>query len=113
MRKSQKSKEVISSVAIERIALLLSYAKAALLGGNENLSRRYVSIAMRITRHYNIRIKERKKEFCKRCLLPMVPGVSSSIRLSSTSDFIVVKCTSCGSERHIFYAGNAIGVQKG
>jgi RNase P subunit RPR2 len=101
-RKSPKAKEIINSIALERMQRLLSLSEEALKSGDTKLSLRYSKLAKKIQAHYRVRPSLRYK-VCKKCGTLLLPGITSSTRLSSKGHFIVVKCLVCGTELHKVY----------
>lgn len=101
-RQSSKTKDLSRIIAKKRIAGLLSLSEKALRDGNAELSRRYAALASKIQSHYRIRPSLRYKT-CKACGSILVPGITSSTRLSSSHGYIVVKCAVCGKELHKVY----------
>src|SRR5206468_1859022 len=70
------------------------------LGKNENLSRRYVDLARRISKRTKTRIpSEVKRYLCKGCGIALVPGHNARVRLHAHNTGIVITCLSCGSVR--------------
>ena len=61
--------------------------------GNDGRARRYVDIAVRICRKTRTRMP-RDFRFCKGCGVPLLPGVTSRVRL--TGGKVVCTCLRCG-----------------
>ena len=65
---------------------------------NPERARRYVLLAKRTAQKTNIRINpELNRRYCKRCLIPLLPGVTARVRIHNSR--IVLTCLSCGSVR--------------
>jgi len=86
-------------VARERIEILVDQAKE-MARKNENLSRRYVDLAWRISKRTKTRIpSEVKRYLCKGCGIALVPGHNARVRLYAHNTGVVITCLSCGSVR--------------
>ena len=91
-----KTRAAVASVATERFQILLDQAKSMALT-DERLSRRYVSLARKISSRTKVRIpRESKMYLCKGCGLALVPGRNAKIRLHAHTTGIVISCLSCG-----------------
>ena len=94
-----KTREAVASVARERIEILIGQAKE-MAWKNENLSRRYVDLARRISKRTKTRIPSQVKRYlCKDCGIALVPGHNARVRLYAHNTGIVITCLSCGSVR--------------
>src|SRR5438128_11490516 len=107
-----KTRAAVASVATERFQILLDQAKQ-MARTDEKLSRRYVSLARKISSSTKVRIpRESKMYLCKGCGLAVVPGHNAKIRLHAHTTGIVLACLSCGAVRR--YPGSAkIAARKG
>ncbi len=92
-----KNAEVVKKIALFRIKRLFQLAEERIKDNNvdsEELSKRYLRIAMEISRHYKVSmplgIRER---ICKKCGSLLTPGINCSVR--SSGGFLIYKCT-CG-----------------
>ena len=91
-----KTRAAVASVATERFQILLDQAKSMALT-DEKLSRRYVSLARKISSRTKVRIPRASKMYlCKGCGLALVPGHNAKIRLHAHTTGIVISCLSCG-----------------
>ena len=91
-----KTRAAVASVATERFQILLDQAKSMALT-DERLSRRYVSLARKISSRTKVRIPRGSKMYlCKGCGLALVPGHNAKIRLHAHTTGIVISCLSCG-----------------
>jgi ribonuclease P protein subunit RPR2 len=80
-------------IAKERIEILFSLAEKE-FNLHPERSRRYIELARKIGLRYNIRFtKELKRKFCKNCNTLLIPGKTSSIRISKK--ILIVKCLKC------------------
>src|SRR5207302_8754470 len=92
-----KTRAAVASVATERFQILLDQAKK-MAWTDERLSRRYVTLARKISSRTKVRIlRESKMYLCKGCGLALVPGHNAKIRLRAHTTGIVISCSSCGS----------------
>jgi ribonuclease P protein subunit RPR2 len=91
-----KTRVAVASVARERIEILLGHARE-MVEKNEDLSRRYVDLARRISGRTKVRIPGELKRFlCKGCGIALVPGQNARVRLYARNSGIVITCLSCG-----------------
>jgi ribonuclease P protein subunit RPR2 len=91
-----KTRAAVTSVATERFQILLDQAKKMALT-DERLSRRYVSLARKISSRTKVRIpRESKMYLCKGCGLALIPGHNAKVRLHAHTTGIVISCLSCG-----------------
>ena len=81
-------------IAKERIEILFSLAGKEFITHPER-SHRYVELARRIGKRYNIKMnKLYKQRFCKKCLHYLRQGSNSRVRASR--GVVVVTCLDCG-----------------
>ena len=83
-------------IADERVDILLGLA-GKIAGTDPDRARRYVGLARRIGMRYSVRLGERRRLFCRKCLIPLVPGATAKVRIAKGGRKIVA-CLSCGSE---------------
>jgi ribonuclease P protein subunit RPR2 len=94
-----KTRSAVASVARERIEILIAQARE-MAEKNEDLSRRYVNLARRISERTKVRIpSELKRYLCKGCGIALVPGRNVKVRLHAHNSGIVITCLSCGAVR--------------
>ena len=93
MAKRRISQKTISEIGITRINRLLDLSVEAVRQGRTDRARRYVGLARRIGMKTRTTMPKDRK-YCKECLLPMVPGVNCTVRL--TGHRVSMKCTECG-----------------
>jgi len=94
IRKRQPIERV--KIAKERIEILFSLAKNGLKKHPER-SKRYVELARKIGKRYNVRLtKEQKRSFCKKCNRLLVPKKTAQIEVGPKKTFIKIKCLNCG-----------------
>lgn len=92
----------LTSLIRERISILLSLAEKE-LKPHPKRSRRYVSLARKLSRRYNVRLpRTEKMRFCKKCGMPLVAGITASVRLNAREGFILYHCR-CGNTTKVPY----------
>lgn len=106
-----KTRAAVASIATERFQILLDQAKKMALT-DEKLSRRYVSLARRISTRTKVRIqKESKMYLCKGCGIALVPGHNAKIRLHARTTGIVISCLSCGAVKRYPVSARPVAVK--
>ncbi len=96
---TSKSRRLLRDLAVQRINWLFKLSLYMVRRNNTELARRYVEILLAISRKANIRLpRSIKRNICKNCHIPLLPGVTASIRLVSDgkTSRIIVKCKYCG-----------------
>src|SRR6266498_1992190 len=84
-----KTRAAVASVATERFQILLDQAKK-MAWTDERLSRRYVTLARKISSRTKVRIpRESKMYLCKGCGLALVPGHNAKKNSSKYEDPLV------------------------
>ncbi|MDR3282598.1 MAG: ribonuclease P protein component 4 [Candidatus Methanoplasma sp.] len=81
MSKRHLPKKTVSAIGDARIAVLTSLSLDAVKAGKGDRARRYVQLARSIGMKTRTGIP-RDFRYCKGCLLPMVPGVNCTVRLT-------------------------------
>lgn len=92
-------KRIVRDIAIQRIDKLLNLAYECARAGRIEDSRRYVEIALRVSRRCRVRIRRFWRRFiCKRCHVMLVPGITGRFRVRSEGkgSRVVVTCLMCG-----------------
>ncbi|MEM3399433.1 MAG: ribonuclease P protein component 4 [Candidatus Micrarchaeia archaeon] len=93
---------IVKAIAKERIAILCSLAKEN-AKTNPKRSKRYVELARKIERRYNVRIpKTIKRRLCKKCNAFLIPGYNASVRLLPRRGVVEYVCE-CGAKRRFGY----------
>lgn len=91
-----KSRAAVASIARERIQILLRHA-SEMADKNQELSRRYVELARKISSRTKIRIPEEDKRYlCKGCGIALRPGLNARFRLQPGNTRLVITCLYCG-----------------
>ena len=82
-------------IAKERIDILFNLAEKELK--NSKRSRRYVKLARKIGKRYNVRLTTgQKRKFCKECNQLLIPKKTCEIKIDSNKKFMKIKCRNCG-----------------
>lgn len=93
IRKQQPGRRI--KIAKERIEILLDLARKEV--DKPERSKRYVELARKIGKRYNVRLKKsQKRSFCKKCNRLLIPGKTSEVRINSKKKVITIKCVDCG-----------------
>ena len=91
-----KTRASVATIARERIEILVKQAREMALR-DEDLSRRYVDLARRISTRTKVRIPgELKRYLCKGCGIALVAGHNAKIRLHVRNSGVVITCLRCG-----------------
>lgn len=102
-----KYNKLTYSIATQRIEKLMHLAESAIGSKseeNERLARRYVELALKIGSHYKVKIpKALKTKICHKCMLPLIPGLTCTVRHSM--GFTIYKCE-CGEQNKIVLKGS-------
>lgn len=86
----------VATVASERIEILVDQARQ-MVEKDEQLSRRYVGLARKISERTKVRIPtETKRYLCKSCGIALVVGRNAKVRLHAAKSGLVITCLSCG-----------------
>ncbi|MGC9203592.1 MAG: ribonuclease P protein component 4 [Thermoplasmata archaeon] len=75
---------------------LLALARRMEIEDNYDLERRYVSLVLEISKHYKVKIPE-KRFICKNCKIILIPGKNSTVRIKKGR--VNIKCLRCGNIR--------------
>ncbi|MCL2509854.1 MAG: ribonuclease P protein component 4 [Methanomassiliicoccaceae archaeon] len=100
MSKRRISKNTAVSIGEERISILTELSKEALAEGRYDRAERYVILAGRIGMKTKVKMPVGFR-YCKECMLPLVPGVSCTVRL--TGGKVVTTCHRCGGLKRMPY----------
>ena len=99
-----QNKALEKQMGMFRIERLFELALQRAMGSNPEdarLSKRYVSIALEISRHYKIKLPDSVgNRICKGCGSVLVPGRSCRVRVSG--GFVAYTCTHCGTTKRVF-----------
>ncbi len=103
----------VEDIALQRIRLLFEMAHEV-VRRDRDLARRYVELALRISKRARVRVpRELKRRYCKRCLAYLVPGLNARVRLrNNRMPHVVITCLECGYVRRIPYASSRASLAK-
>lgn len=102
MRRTGRGKkdQLHLAVAKDRIARLYTLSFDMARCGDLVLARRYTSLARKIGMRYTVRVPtDLKRMTCKNCMLPLLPGRTSRVRLRPGT--LTITCLECGHSRRI------------
>ncbi|MGI6008592.1 MAG: ribonuclease P protein component 4 [Methanomethylophilus sp.] len=94
------TRSTVRNIAEGRTARLAALAEEAVREGREDRAVRYVEIAKAVCAKSQTHMPE-GFVYCKECLLPLVPGVNCTVRL--TGHKVVSSCPRCGTVRRMPY----------
>lgn len=77
------SRKDIRNIGSERIAVLTDLSRQAVRDGRDDRARRYMHLARAIGGKTQTAMPEGFR-YCKKCLLPMMPGTNCRIRLTGS-----------------------------
>lgn len=100
MSKRRVAPKTVSDIGRDRITRLMDLSEEAVRRNHPDRARRYVWLARRIGMKTRIGIPK-ERIYCKKCLIPLIPGVDCRIRLSDHK--VVVTCGMCGTIRRTPY----------
>jgi len=95
----RKTFALLRDLARQRSYLLYSMALERARRGDYELAKRYIKIMIKITSKANLKLPRRiKRSICRRCHVPLIPGVTLSVRIRSEGkgSRVVYKCLLCG-----------------
>ncbi|MCD6489003.1 MAG: ribonuclease P [Desulfurococcales archaeon] len=97
-----KRRKILRDLAIQRMDYLYKLAYRRVKQGDYRLARRYIEILLRISQRTRIRPPRYiRRGYCRRCCIPLIPGVTSRVRIQSEGrgSRVVVTCLLCGWKR--------------
>jgi ribonuclease P protein subunit RPR2 len=90
-----KKRPIVREAAQDRIETLYNLAFNMARAGEMDLSRRYLKLARKVGMRYTQRIPVHLKRMtCKKCMAPLLPGITSRSRLRAGRK--IVTCLECG-----------------
>lgn len=92
-------RRILRDLAIQRMIYLYRLAVEMLREGKEDLARRYIEIMVNISKRTRVRPPRYiKRGYCKKCHIPLIPGLTSRVRIQSEGrgSRVVVTCLRCG-----------------
>ncbi|MGC8610049.1 MAG: ribonuclease P protein component 4 [Thermoplasmata archaeon] len=81
---------------------LLSLAKEMELKNDLELEKRYIFLALEISKHYKVKFD--KRYICKNCYSYLIPGKNATIRIRKGR--IILKCLKCGNIKRFIIRKN-------
>lgn len=93
MAKRHLPRGAVKDIGDERIATLLALAEEAVRTGHGARAQRYVGLAQAVGMKAQTSLPPDFR-YCQECLLPLVPGINCTVRL--TGHKIVCGCRGCG-----------------
>ena len=83
-------------IARERVEHLLKLA-GEVARERQELADRYVRLAWRLIKRYNVRLPPQlKRKFCRKCLSYLRPGATCRVRIHPAPPRVVITCLRCG-----------------
>ncbi|MEB3806710.1 MAG: ribonuclease P Rpr2/Rpp21/SNM1 subunit [Desulfurococcales archaeon] len=98
-RNRRRSRAILKDLVLQRIEILYGIAVQKAREGEWDYAARLGSLIKEMSTTTRVRPPRRiKRALCKRCNLPLIPGVTASLRLKSQGRFsyIVIRCARCG-----------------
>ncbi|NOZ30729.1 MAG: ribonuclease P [Crenarchaeota archaeon] len=98
-RKSKRRKRLLRDLVRQRAEILYGIARDEARRGNLEYASRLGSLIKQLSQSTGVRLpRSLKRNLCKNCSLPLIPGVTATYRLRSQGRFsyIVIKCVRCG-----------------
>jgi RNase P subunit RPR2 len=95
---SSRRREERRKIASEHISKLLNLAVTE-SSTRPDLANRYSEIAWSISTRFNVRLKEKRRFFCRNCKVFALPGMFR-YRLAKRGKGINVTCSNCGRTYH-------------
>lgn len=89
----------LRAIAMERVHILYEEAIRRARKGDFNLARRYIKVALKIAGKVRLKLpKSIKRGYCRNCFVPLVPGLTLSVRIHSEGrgSRVVYRCLLCG-----------------
>lgn len=111
MRRRQprrQSRRILADLVVQRILILYNMALERARSGDYEQASRLGLLIKELSMRTRIRIpRSVKRGLCKNCSLPLIPGVTSRVRLRSQGRFSyrVVTCSRCGWMHRYPYKG--------
>lgn len=101
----------VKDIGLQAILKLLRLAWEMESLGNSTLSKRYVDLALRISKRVRVRIPRYwRRRICRKCRTILIPGKTCRVRIKSQgrrSSHITVTCLKCGWIRRYYIKGGS------
>ena len=98
---TRKSRALLKDLAKQRFHDLVKFSEELAKKGDWRLSSMVGEQAFKIAKKGGYRVPiEMKRKFCRRCHIPLFPGITARVRLRKKGDTVlVVTCLNCGYTR--------------
>jgi ribonuclease P protein subunit RPR2 len=96
------AKEVLKDLALQRMKYLYRLAVEESRRGRYDLARRYVELVIKYSHKAHVKPpKYIRRGYCRRCKVPLIPGLTARVRIQSEGrgSRVVVTCLLCGWRR--------------
>ncbi|ALU11705.1 RNAse P, Rpr2/Rpp21 subunit [Ignicoccus islandicus DSM 13165] len=92
------SRKLQRQVAREAFFELIEISRKEVRSGNWERASQLGELAFKVARKGKVRVPiETKRAFCRRCHIPLIPGITARIRLRRKGRLtIVLSCLNCG-----------------
>ncbi len=88
-----KKRKQQQNIASERMEILFDLAEKEALARDFKRAARYVELARKIGKKYNIPLKQYRLKFCNKCGAFLIPSLNSRVRTSGKK--LVITCLEC------------------
>ena len=97
--KRESRRRLLADLVRQRQENIFDFALSELRRGNERRAREACEYLLKLSMRTRVRPRrELRRKICKNCRLPLLPGLSASVRTRSQGRFsyVVVRCLACG-----------------
>ena len=94
-----RSSRILRDLVVQRIKILYDEAENAVRRGEKHYAKTLTNLIRRLSQRNRVRIPRRiKRGICKKCGIPLIPGLTARVRLrrQGKTTYIVVTCLECG-----------------
>ena len=98
-RRRNKLKRIYQDIVRQRQSHLFKIAQAAAKSGDLEYAARLGRYIKQLSMKTGVRMQRRiKRSLCKNCGLPLIPGVTATVRLRTQGglSYVVITCKRCG-----------------
>lgn len=107
------TRRVKKKIAYQSALRLLRLAYNEELRGDQELSKRYVEVALKLLQSVRVRMPTWwKRRICRNCYTILIPGRTCRVRIRAQSrraSHVTVTCLKCGWKRRYYIKGGSIG----
>ncbi|MCX6651058.1 MAG: ribonuclease P protein component 4 [Methanomassiliicoccales archaeon] len=100
MSRKTVSNNQVRGIARKRMDILVRASEKEALSGNMERSKRYMSLALRISGRNKVSMPASAR-YCPKCLAPMVPGLDCRVRLRDHK--VIEHCLDCDAVKRTPY----------